>query len=343
MNRLLAIVRDSIPYVKQLRPHAGSIAACVVMQQLEYWFDKKPEGFYKFMEPCAHKEYREGDSWLEELGTSPDEFRTSFDKVGIRYTSKTAFEASGDKFQDKFYCSYYDKREGRTWYFRNDEKVDAMLDELTKSHKKRPSLGDGKSHLPKSEPPISTNGKSHLHNWQTPDHSTESTTESTSKNTTTEAAAAPSPVAAVAGSSEPLNDEIVSKLTALDVPLRDARALARKPDLCRGWLEYRDRHPSLTVAFVIKKVRAGEVPPSNFQVPSPQQPHEIPPDLKAAADALWSTLTKTQKAKFTMDFNTEWWEKYRDEAYNPRNPLHLEEWMRELTDAKTRQWLEGIK
>lgn len=129
-NRLLAIIRDTIPYVKELRPHAKSIAACIVMQQLDYWFLRYPEGFFKFLAPCNHRAYKAGDSWMEELAVSKEEFRTAFDNIGVRYSSKTEFEEAPDKFQGKFYCSYHNKRDGETYYFRNHELVDALLDTL---------------------------------------------------------------------------------------------------------------------------------------------------------------------------------------------------------------------
>lgn len=47
-NRLLSITRNVIPYVKELKPYAKTTNGVLLMQQLEYWFDRHPEGFYKF-------------------------------------------------------------------------------------------------------------------------------------------------------------------------------------------------------------------------------------------------------------------------------------------------------
>ncbi|MDQ3649823.1 MAG: hypothetical protein M3458_05980, partial [Acidobacteriota bacterium] len=99
--------------------------------QLDFHFAKYPHGYYKFLEPCHNsKSYKRGQSWQEELGFSADEFRTAFDKIGVRYLSKSAFDAAPDKFQDKLYCSYFDKQQGLTYYFRNHPVVDAALDKL---------------------------------------------------------------------------------------------------------------------------------------------------------------------------------------------------------------------
>ena len=129
-NRVLHLTRNTIPYVKELHGIAGGVLGCLVMQQLDYWFENHPEGFYKFLEPSDHPAYKDGDSWTEELGMSRHEFRTAFDKIGIRYKSKSDFDKANDKFQGLFYCSYVDRRSNLTYYFRNHYLVDAALDQL---------------------------------------------------------------------------------------------------------------------------------------------------------------------------------------------------------------------
>ncbi len=137
-NRILHLTRNTIPYVKELHAIAGCVLGCLVMQQLDYWFEGHPEGFYKFLLPSDHPAYKVGDSWTEELGMSKDEFRTAFDKIGIRYKSKTEFDQAVDKFQGKFYCSYVDRRSNLTYYFRNHDLVDAALDELLSQTSPKP-------------------------------------------------------------------------------------------------------------------------------------------------------------------------------------------------------------
>ena len=138
-NRILHLTRNTIPYVKELHTIAGGVLGCLVMQQLDYWFENHPEGFYKFLLPSEHPAYKDGDSWTEELGMSKDEFRTAFDKIGHRYKSKSEFDKAEDKFQGKFYCSYVDRRSNLTFYFRNHEAVDAALDELLRFSEPKPS------------------------------------------------------------------------------------------------------------------------------------------------------------------------------------------------------------
>ena len=160
-NRILHLTRNTIPYVKELHTIAGGVLSCLVMQQLDYWFENHPEGFYKFLLPSEHPAYKDGDSWTEELGMSVDEFRTAFDKIGYRYKSKSEFDKAEDKFQGKFYCSYVDRRSNLTFYFRNHEAVDAALDELLRipTQKSSKSLHPTprKPHLPAE---FTVNGKS---------------------------------------------------------------------------------------------------------------------------------------------------------------------------------------
>lgn len=137
-NRALALAARPIPYIKELREIAGSVTASILMQQLDHWFSSYPEGFYKFLEPCENAAYKQGESWIEELGFSKEEFRNAFDKIGIRYESKRAYESAENAFtqsgegtaQEHYYASYHDKIRGLTFYFRNHALLDTRLDEL---------------------------------------------------------------------------------------------------------------------------------------------------------------------------------------------------------------------
>ncbi len=128
------LVDFTIPYVKELRklPLVKSVTASILMQQLDYWFNiQGKESFYKFLEPCDNQRaYKPGDSWTEELGMSADEFKTAFGQIGVSYKSKAQYDAAPDKFQGKYYCSYFNRVNRETLYFRNDELVDRDLNNL---------------------------------------------------------------------------------------------------------------------------------------------------------------------------------------------------------------------
>lgn len=134
---------------------AGSMEGCILMQQLDYWFALKPDGFYKFLEPVqpkgkdeqgnpipGHRLYRPGDSWCEELNCTPHEFRRMFDAIGVRWNSKSDFMNATDPFCGRGYCSYVDRKENLTHYFRNHARVDAFLDQF---------VADGVQNLSTSE------------------------------------------------------------------------------------------------------------------------------------------------------------------------------------------------
>lgn len=120
-----------ICYYPELVMVTESITAALMMSQLEFWF-KAREGrsFYKFLEPCEHERYKEGDSWQEELGMSGSEIRSAFKKIGMPYKSKKAFNEAEDIFQGKYYASYYDRIRKVTYYFRNTSKVKAIFEAL---------------------------------------------------------------------------------------------------------------------------------------------------------------------------------------------------------------------
>lgn len=94
-----------------------------IFNQLFYWFKKSKfkDGFYKFLEPCRHRDYRKGDSWTEEMGISSSTFNRAFAQIGVRYKSKTQFESSPDKFKGMPFASYYVRNENKTYYIKNPE------------------------------------------------------------------------------------------------------------------------------------------------------------------------------------------------------------------------------
>ena len=117
-----------VKYHPELKRFFGSHQAALIFQRSEYWFQKYPSGFWKFFEPCEkHPQYREGDSWQEELGFSRKVFKRVFSALGIHYKSKSDYLACSDPFQNKLYASYYDRKTNRTYFFRNHQKVQQFL------------------------------------------------------------------------------------------------------------------------------------------------------------------------------------------------------------------------
>lgn len=120
-----------ICYYPELVTITESITAALMMSQLEFWFKvREGKSFYKFLEPCEHERYKEGDSWQEELGMSSSEIRSAFKKIGMPYKSKKAFNEAEDIFKGKYYASYYDRIRKITYYFRNTSKVKEVFEVL---------------------------------------------------------------------------------------------------------------------------------------------------------------------------------------------------------------------
>jgi hypothetical protein len=116
-----------IKFTPEINKIIGCPRATLIFGFLEHWSTKMSEGFYKFIEPCNHPLYRKGDSWTEELNCDSKSFAKSFQKIGVRYRSRSEFEKAQDKFQGKLYLSYYDRHKNQTFFIRNDEAVKAFL------------------------------------------------------------------------------------------------------------------------------------------------------------------------------------------------------------------------
>lgn len=119
-----------IPYTGALRSLAGQVTSTILLQQLEYWFVRYPDGFSKYLEPC--KKNIPGNSWTEELYFSAEEFITAFEGIGVRYKSKSEYKKankSGDPFNGKLYLSIYDRLNHTTFYLRNHEVADRRIAE----------------------------------------------------------------------------------------------------------------------------------------------------------------------------------------------------------------------
>jgi hypothetical protein len=82
---------DEDSYTISYRPAfarlAGSVTAGILLQQVFYrWTRHGREPFYKFKEPCQHKDYQPGDSWCEELAFTRREFDGANSEIGTKVT-----------------------------------------------------------------------------------------------------------------------------------------------------------------------------------------------------------------------------------------------------------------
>lgn len=131
MNHILANAARAIPYVGIVNTITGNTTATLLLLQLEYWFARYPEGFYKFIDRPKKKTpgYRDGDSWCEELFITRRTFERSFEKIGVRYNS-TKYWSDYGNFQGMGYVSVVNRRTGHNHFYRNHELMDVLAGKI---------------------------------------------------------------------------------------------------------------------------------------------------------------------------------------------------------------------
>jgi hypothetical protein len=136
-------MREIVLFDLALTRLTGNIVTTLLFCRLEQLFMRSGGApFTKFIEPAPNRSlYKPGDSWVEELQITDDHFRASFDRIGVRFRSRTSYQAAaaegrqfvGDDGSTRFYASYTDRGPGRqdlTYYIRNARKINAALRRL---------------------------------------------------------------------------------------------------------------------------------------------------------------------------------------------------------------------
>lgn len=113
-----------------VRDYYGSNNIAIAFSRLIYWFGKKPDGFYKFKEPCKHPLYNKGDSWSEDLRMTKRVLDPVLKMLVTHHKSKNDYRNAEDKFNGKMFCSYTERNTNRTFYFMDKEAVDKFLSTL---------------------------------------------------------------------------------------------------------------------------------------------------------------------------------------------------------------------
>jgi len=97
---LRAKSHSQITYRPILKHLVGDVNAAILLQQIVFRFvtmGRKP--FYKFVAPSKdelHSLYRPGDSWVEELGFSEDEYHQALKKIATRVRKKDRSQILSD-------------------------------------------------------------------------------------------------------------------------------------------------------------------------------------------------------------------------------------------------------
>jgi len=131
-----------IKFDPKIKKFTGCDRATLILEKLEFFFSKQPDGFYKFIEPCSHRLYKKDDSWAEELGCDRKCFTRSWKKIGFRHKSRMAFKEAEDKFKGKLYASYYDRHLNQMFFIRNHDLANETLKEFYKPKKSKKGTRD---------------------------------------------------------------------------------------------------------------------------------------------------------------------------------------------------------
>lgn len=133
---LFALIEDDrhrVSYRPSWNQFTGGVNGTLLLQQVIYWWSKnKRRPFYKFNSACDHPNYRDGDSWQEELGMTRSEFETARRKI--------AAKTKGNVSQ-KALVSYWVDPDRRTWYALNEEAVIAELQAIYPEKHEEPAVG----------------------------------------------------------------------------------------------------------------------------------------------------------------------------------------------------------
>lgn len=119
---LLSFIADDravVIYRPRWNTFTGGMAQTVLLQQIIYWWIKNGRRpFYKFARPCAHRLYRPGDSWEEELSVQRREFENARGGVSAR---------THGQLDPTALVSYWTDAQRVTWYALNES---LLLDHL---------------------------------------------------------------------------------------------------------------------------------------------------------------------------------------------------------------------
>jgi hypothetical protein len=150
-----------IKYNPEIKRLTGCDRATLILEKLEFFFSRQPDGFYKFIEPCSHRLYKKRDSWAEELGCDRKCFTRAWEKIGFRHKSRRAFEEAEDKFEGKLYASYYDRYRNQMFFIRNHDLANETLKEFYKPKKSKERTEGSQVEKPNDSPASTPLGNGH--------------------------------------------------------------------------------------------------------------------------------------------------------------------------------------
>lgn len=127
LSRMLAGEYRAISYRPELVDIAGSVTGAILLQQITYWAARsKWRAFFKFRAPCAHEDFRKGDSWTEELAFSGHEFDSALRKIATKVTKGRSKNGA----MEYALVVYWTDSSRRTWFLLNWRLLEERLGEV---------------------------------------------------------------------------------------------------------------------------------------------------------------------------------------------------------------------
>lgn len=151
---LISEDNNLIIYRPSLRVVGKSVTGTILLSQIIYRWDKnKRKPFYKFKEPCLHEDYRDGDSWCEELGFSKKEFDSALKNISFKVTAKTKNE------DHEMPIEFWTKQDRKTYYNINEVNLQKSLNGIFLSNQKgfRKGTKGDLHYIPETNPENNTN------------------------------------------------------------------------------------------------------------------------------------------------------------------------------------------
>jgi hypothetical protein len=126
---MLAEDKRILTYRPSLKPLGKSIIGTMLLSQIIYWDDKCGGEFYKFMSPCDHPKYKEGESWEEDFEESWDVLSKALNGFAVKKSKKNK-EKYGDTYKEvleQALVTYYTDNERITYYTLNRKVLNKLL------------------------------------------------------------------------------------------------------------------------------------------------------------------------------------------------------------------------
>lgn len=101
----------------------------LLLTQMIYWFEKNNrQPFYKFYEPCSHPQYKNGDSWLEEVGATKKQIMEFLRKFGFKQGKQPKGQIP--KSEEEALIIYWKTQNNLTYYSLNYRLITEKLLEI---------------------------------------------------------------------------------------------------------------------------------------------------------------------------------------------------------------------